>query len=79
MNLYSTPSGAHFDHLWAVVVAYHPDIPSLKQLCVQLQLSGAQVVVIDNTESPKLKTLVYHRVRCCIACMQIPELPMHKT
>ncbi len=56
MNLHSTLSGAHFDHLWAVVVAYHPDIPSIKQLCMQLQLSGARVVVVDNTETPMLKT-----------------------
>ncbi len=41
-------------NVWAVVVAYHPDAAELRALCARLGADGAKVVVVDNTESPRL-------------------------
>jgi rhamnosyltransferase len=42
--------------VWAVIVAYHPDTPALCGMCKRLLGDGATVVVIDNTEMPRLES-----------------------
>lgn len=54
MNKNPVPAAQSLVNLWVVVVVYHPDIRSLRELCNRVSIYGSKVVVVDNTEEPNL-------------------------
>ena len=38
-------------YVWTVIVTYSPDVSALKKLCNTIVAAGANVVIVDNTES----------------------------
>ncbi len=54
MKIQTAEEARLFGNIWAVIVAYHPDSRKLSALCERLQTDGLDVLVVDNTEIPKL-------------------------